>query len=275
MSKVTDKIATFLFKKNVSKCYLSITLTCTLCMISVVPALSIPLASTAEASSVPRNWATQMHDTNYLHKKEGIPGAQESKIVFDCGEVIGKVFNDVNRNGYQDIGEPGLPGVNVITVNGVRITTDIHGQFNVSCAEVPEMNASSNFVMKLDTRTLPSGYYLIDENPRNARVSQGKVTKMNFGAVLGPVVRLDLNDGAFEIDGSALKAKWLTSINKLITVLIVEPSTLRMTYYVGGQKRELARERVATLQRIIEERWVKYEQHYTLPIEVRIVYKNE
>ncbi|MFC6491307.1 hypothetical protein ACFP9U_25420, partial [Nitratireductor sp. GCM10026969] len=39
--------------------------------------------------------------------------------VFDCGDLIGKVFDDLNRNGYQDAGEPGLPGVRVTTVKGL------------------------------------------------------------------------------------------------------------------------------------------------------------
>src|SRR5437899_7814179 len=30
---------------------------------------------------------------------------------FDCTDVFGKVFNDVNRNGVQNNGEDGLPGV--------------------------------------------------------------------------------------------------------------------------------------------------------------------
>ena len=29
---------------------------------------------------------------------------------FDCTDVIGKVFDDRNRNGQQDKGEQGLPG---------------------------------------------------------------------------------------------------------------------------------------------------------------------
>ena len=38
--------------------------------------------------------------------------------VFDCGEIIGRVFDDMNNNGYMDEGEPGLPGVRVVTVKG-------------------------------------------------------------------------------------------------------------------------------------------------------------
>ncbi|MCR4269532.1 hypothetical protein NUU27_25460, partial [Nitratireductor sp. ZSWI3] len=35
------------------------------------------------------------------------------EAVFDCGDILGKVFDDKNRNGYQDAGEPGLAGVRV------------------------------------------------------------------------------------------------------------------------------------------------------------------
>ena len=34
---------------------------------------------------------------------------------FDCTDVTGKVFDDANRNGLQDQGETGLPGVRVVT----------------------------------------------------------------------------------------------------------------------------------------------------------------
>ena len=43
---------------------------------------------------------------------------------FDCTDVTGKVFNDANRNGRQDDGEEGLPGVRVVTPTGLQATTD-------------------------------------------------------------------------------------------------------------------------------------------------------
>jgi len=46
---------------------------------------------------------------------------------FDCTDVFGKVFNDVNRNGVQDNGEEGLPGVRVVTATGLAATTDQYG----------------------------------------------------------------------------------------------------------------------------------------------------
>ena len=35
---------------------------------------------------------------------------------FDCTPVIGRVYDDVNHNGYPDDGEPGLPAVRLVTV---------------------------------------------------------------------------------------------------------------------------------------------------------------
>jgi len=57
---------------------------------------------------------------------------------FDCTDVFGKVFNDVNRNGVQDNGEEGLPGVRVVTATGLAATTDQYGRFHITCAIIAE-----------------------------------------------------------------------------------------------------------------------------------------
>jgi large repetitive protein len=75
----------------------------------------------------------------------------EPEHVFDCSDVIGKVFDDLNMNGYQDQGEPGLPDVRVVTIRGVRITSDEYGRYHVPCAELPA-DIGSNFTLKLVTR---------------------------------------------------------------------------------------------------------------------------
>ena len=77
---------------------------------------------------------------------------------FDCTDVTGKVFNDVNRNGRQDDGEDGLPGVRVVTARGLQATTDQYGRYHITCAVTPNESRGSNFVLKLDDRTLPSGF---------------------------------------------------------------------------------------------------------------------
>src|SRR5690606_22552078 len=67
---------------------------------------------------------------------------------FACGDLIGTVFDDLNGNGYQDAGEPGLAGVRVATAKGWLITTDRHGRFHVACAALPDARTGSNFIMK-------------------------------------------------------------------------------------------------------------------------------
>ena len=106
--------------------------------------------------------------------------------VFDCSELLGKVFEDRNRDGYQDEGEPGVAGVRLATVNGELITTDQHGRYHVACASVPNASIGSNFVLKLDPRTLPLGWVPTTENPRSIRLTRGKAGELNFGVAPAP-----------------------------------------------------------------------------------------
>ena len=101
--------------------------------------------------------------------------------VFDCSELIGKVFEDADRDGYQDENEPGVPGVRLATVNGQLITTDEFGRYHIACAAVPDARLGSNFVLKVDTRTLPLGWEPTTDNPRSIRLTRGKFGELNFG----------------------------------------------------------------------------------------------
>ena len=152
------------------------------------------------------------------------------EAVFDCSDIIGKVFDDKNRNGYQDEGEPGLPGVRLATVKGLLVTTDPNGRFSVACADIPDGDIGTNFIMKLDPRTLPTGYRVTTENPRKVRLTRGKVVKLNFGAAITRLVTLDLNAKVFEQGSDALKPKWQAGLGRLVDALGAEPSTLRINY---------------------------------------------
>ncbi len=191
--------------------------------------------------------------------------------VFDCGDIIGKVFDDKNRNGYQDDGEPGLAGVRLATVRGLLITTDDYGRYHVTCADIPNAAYGSNFVLKLDDRTLPSGYRITTENPRSVRLTRGKVTKLNFGASVGRVVRLDLTDEAFASNGAGLNPQWDAGVDQLLVVLSKEPSVLRVTYHRAGETRALVNERMRAVSRLVEERWQQRDGRYRLEIEQRLV----
>jgi hypothetical protein len=234
--------------------------------------LEVLLVATAQVST-----GTHVNQAQFVEPTSGtvLATARASvevvpEPVFDCGEVIGRVFDDKNRNGHQDEGEEGLPGVRVATVKGLLVTTDKFGRFHVACADIPDASIGSNFLMKLDTRTLPTGYRLTTENPRDVRLTRGKITKLNFGAAITRVVRLDLKDAAFEPGTATLKPKWGSGIDKLIAVLDKTPSTLRLTYYTAGDKAS-ASKRLATVEKLIANRWRKRSGRYELPIETRVV----
>ncbi|MGE8473017.1 MAG: hypothetical protein ACN6QC_17325, partial [Paraburkholderia hospita] len=113
-------------------------------------------------------------------------------------------------------GEPGLANVRIATVNGVLATTDAEGRYHIACAAIPKEGTGSNLVLKLDERTLPSGYRTTSENPAAERATRGKVLKINFGATVHRVVRLALQGAAFEDGNSALRAgfaQWLDEAN--------------------------------------------------------------
>jgi large repetitive protein len=113
--------------------------------------------------------------------------------VFDCSELLGKVFEDRNANGYQDAGEPGVPGVRLVTVNGQLVTTDEYGRYHIACAAVPDARIGSNFVLKVDTRTLPLGWDTTTDNPRSIRLTRGKFGELNFG--VAPKEHVDPSNG--------------------------------------------------------------------------------
>lgn len=186
---------------------------------------------------------------------------------FDCPDIIGKVFDDRNANGYQDEGEPGIPNVRMATVRGLLVTTDSDGRFHVPCPEIPNADRGSNFVMKLDERTLPSGYRVTTENPRDVRITRGKVAKLNFGATIHRVVRLELEDAAFDKGSDKLLPAWQQQVDALPEKLKLKPSVVRIAYKAGNEPADLINQRVDHLRDAIRERWKALKGEYTLVIE--------
>ncbi|MGZ6047516.1 MAG: SdrD B-like domain-containing protein, partial [Phenylobacterium sp.] len=187
---------------------------------------------------------------------------------FDCPDIIGKVFDDKNANGYQDDGEPGIPGVRMATPNGLLVTSDAEGRFHVPCPLIPNQDRGSNFVMKLDERSLPSGFRLTTENPRDVRVTRGKLTKLNFGATIHRVVRVELAGGAFAAGGTDLSPEWKAQIDALPGKLAERPSVVRIAYARGEETPDLAKRRIEAVRRLIDQAWRAGKGRYTLIIEI-------
>lgn len=208
------------------------------------------------------------------------------EAVFDCGDVVGRVFDDLDGDGYQDSFEPGvnppeisdqtyygakvedeplpepteergLPGVRLHTLDGLIITTDENGLFSVPCAALPA-DAGSNFLLSLDTRSLPAGFEMTTENPRVMRLTPGMLTEMNFGARLARVVRVDLSDHAFTSHG-ALDPGLEQGLGALIAHLRDTPSNVALIYHVpadaGPDVVAAARARMDLVEAEIGRQW--------------------
>jgi large repetitive protein len=189
----------------------------------------------------------------------------------DCTDIIGKVFDDVNANGYPDPGEKGLAGVRIVSARGLIATTDKYGRFHITCAAMPNEDRGSNFILKLDDRTLPTGYRVTTENPLVRRVTRGKAIKFNFGAALHRVVRLDLADGAFELGTTEIRQQWKPRIEMLLAEMRKAPSILRISYLGDVEDAAVVKARTEAVKREIADRWEQ--GSYELRIETEIFWR--
>lgn len=175
--------------------------------------------------------------------------------LFDCTDLIGKVYDDKNANGYQDDGELGLANVRIATVNGLLVSTDAQGRYHIECAAIPKEGTGSNLVLKLDERTLPSGYRVTTENPADERATRGKIIKINFGATVHRVVRLDIEGSAFDA-GGAVRADLSPRLDELIEALAPRPSILRVAYRMReGESPDAAQQHIAAVKQEVLRRW--------------------
>lgn len=199
--------------------------------------------------------------------------------VFDCGTVIGKVFEDINQDGYQNSAaredgitdqtyygdrygkydiipverrELGMPGVRLVTPNGTRIVTDEHGRFSVPCTALPG-RTGAQFLLKVDTRTLPTGYRLTTENPRVVTLTAGKMTEMNFGASITKVARIDLDARAFA--GNQPSDHLVAGLRSLVGSIRDVPTVVRVSYAMNDESRSAANARMRAVERVMRDLW--------------------
>lgn len=185
--------------------------------------------------------------------------------VFDCSDIIGKVFTDWNGNGYQDAGETGLGGVRLATVNGLLITTDDAGRYSIPCGAIPNGFRGSNFVLKLDERTLPVGYEPTCGNPLSTRATRGKMSKLNFGAAPRRVVRIELFDDAFLPGSTEPTARLSAALDNLPGTALSDAPSRVLLQHMG--RSPLAAGRLATVTRAVESAWSRNGTGCPLPVQ--------
>ncbi|AGH80910.1 conserved repeat domain protein [Psychromonas sp. CNPT3] len=75
--------------------------------------------------------------------------------------------------------EDGIPGIKLLSVDGITIETDEYGRYHLPDQWVLNKKGTQTLI-KLDTDSLPTGMHVISENPKVLRISPNKLTKFNF-----------------------------------------------------------------------------------------------
>jgi hypothetical protein len=160
-----------------------------------------------------------------------------------------------------------------VTARGLAAKTDSYGRYHITCAITPNESRGSNFVLKLDDRTLPSGFRVSTRPVQVQRATRGKALKINFGASIHRVVGLDIADAVFEPGTDEMRPQWRTRIDVLLTELQKAPSVLRLSYVADVEDEALVNRRLDRLKNDISGAWQELDCCYELVIEPEIFWR--
>src|SRR5262249_3863232 len=158
-------------------------------------------------------------------------------------------------------------GVRVVTATGLQATTDRYGRYHITCAITPNENRGSNFVLKLDDRTLPSGFRLSTDQLQIKRATRGKALKFNFGASIHRVVGIDLSDAVFEPGSTEIRIQWRPRVDLLLEELRKAPAVLRLSYVADTEDAALVARRMDAVKKQLTEAFDASSHSYVLTIE--------
>ncbi len=154
-----------------------------------------------------------------------VTGANTDPL-FEQSRIWGKVFDDRNGDGWQDDGEPGIPGVRVALVEGLVAETDRHGRYHVEGLTLSNLERGQNVIVKLDTATLPAGATLTTENPLLRRVTAGLPTRFDFGVRLPAQpagtrgVELELGVVVFAPGSATVREAYRPVVDRLVASIV-------------------------------------------------------
>ncbi|MEA5447297.1 hypothetical protein VB780_01865 [Leptolyngbya sp. CCNP1308] len=103
-------------------------------------------------------------------------------LLSDCGTLIGRVFEDLNFDGEQQTGEPGLPNAVIFLDDGNRITTDERGIFSLANV-LPGYRSGTLDPLSVPGYELAPNRVFIERNSasRLVHLAPGSLVRMNFG----------------------------------------------------------------------------------------------
>jgi hypothetical protein len=193
---------------------------------------------------------------------------------FDCTDVTGKVFDDVNRNGYQDAGETGLSGVRVVSARGLTAITDAYGRYHITCAIVPREGRGSNFVLKLDDRTLPRRipahrWMRFASSAQRAVRHCASTSARHFTASSGWISRMRCSSPVRPRCERSGDRDWICLMEELKKA----PAVLRLSYLADVENEQLVERRMNAIKSQIASAWQALPPSYQLAIEPEVFWR--
>ncbi len=138
-------------------------------------------------------FAFSVTTNNGTHVHFGTDSKITRTLTGDTKQGLSAENLNVTRNLYQaktgyvweivienlGIYEDGIPGVRLITTEGIKIETDQFGRYHIPDQWVKDKKGK-NFLVKVDTDSLPTGMKVISENPKVQRITPNALAKFNF-----------------------------------------------------------------------------------------------
>jgi len=103
-------------------------------------------------------------------------------ITSNCGTLLGRVFVDDNRDGFQQPGEVGVPYAVIFLDDGNRITTDEEGLYSVNCLRPGRRVGTLDYTSVPGYQITPDPNFIErDSVSRWVNMAPGATRRMNFG----------------------------------------------------------------------------------------------
>lgn len=147
------------------------------------------------------NESNVAQDTGFFYRPDYNRFKMTLSKAFDLtgNRVEGLVFLDLDKNGRQDRGEPGLPGISVKTTTGQRAVTDARGRYAISNIQ------NGRTTVQLDLATLSAEYSLLGPGEQTVQLGGWRSPGVSFplsalGGVRGRVFFDRNKNGGFDPD---------------------------------------------------------------------------
>ena len=160
----------------------------------------------------------------------------------------------------EGIDERGIPGVRIASVEGLLIETDQYGRYHLVGIDAGQSARGRNFILKVDTATLPKGAELTTENPKVRRITGGVPTRFDFGVRLPEQVieghrqvEMTLGTVVFAPGSAQVQPRYLPVVDSMAEQ-VRRNGTGEVVISADGETEALAFARATAVRALLDER---------------------